>query len=165
VYSTFVNNSSDRFYFYKPLLPSDDLLKESVFDFEMETGAKSPIVIDFIDSSEGRYYEGTRKIAPCVIPDLKKDNFLSLGPGDSISFEINAARFYNFDGDNAKMNRDFTVAYVVAMPLINDKFEQVFEKDKGRDKRVKPVFYSIGLQRADPTDKYLYKRVAFTVNN
>jgi hypothetical protein len=75
VNSTFVKNSSDRFYFYKPLLPSDDLLKESVFDFEMETGAKNPIVIDFIDSSEGRYYEGTRKIAPCVIPDLKRTIF------------------------------------------------------------------------------------------
>jgi hypothetical protein len=98
-------------------------------------------------------------------PGFEKDNFLSLGPGDSISFEINAARFYNFDGDNAKMNRDFTVAYVVAMPLINDKVEQIFEKDKGRDKRGKPVFYSIGLQRVDPTDKYLYKRVAFAVNN
>jgi hypothetical protein len=164
VYTTFFNYSDKYFYLYKPLLPAHNLLKESVFNFIIEDN-KMDFEIRFNDSSEGRYYAGNRSVLPCVIPDLKADNFLIIKANDSISFAINVSSFYPINSAIKKGAKKISISYAAVFPFVNNKYEQVFEVEKGKTKRneKKPVFYHIGMQKSDKGDKYLYKRAYITI--
>ncbi len=164
VYTTFVNRSQEVFYLYKPLLPSNTLMQNSVLDFIIENG-QAPESIPFADTSAGKYYEGSRAIVPVVIPELKSGNFLILQPRDSLVFTINAARYYIFRPNTNGENGHYSASYSALMPYIHGQWQQIFEVEKGKGKAAKPVFYSIGMPKAGPDDRYLYQRVDFSIEN
>jgi len=162
VQSTFVNNTHQGFYLYKLLLPADELLKESVFGFSVEDEFKGmPPEINFIDLSESQYYEGSRRSGN-VIPELKPDNFILLEPMSSLKFTINVAKFYDLQSKVTAGFKHFSIVYGANMPLINNRIEQIFEKEK-KDGKLKPVFTFIVTPKANKTDKYLSQRAYFTI--
>lgn len=162
VQSTFINNTHQGFYLYKPLLPADELLKESVFGFSIEDEFKGmPPEINFNDTSEGKYYQGNRQ-SPTVIPELKPDNFLLLEPMSSIKFIINVAKLYDLQSQVTAGFKHFSIVYGADMPLTNNRLEQIFEKEK-KDGKLKPVFTFIVTPKANKTDKYLSQRAYFTI--
>jgi hypothetical protein len=166
VNSTFINNSKNIFYLYKPLLPTNDLLKENLFDFiieedgTLENKIKLVSLITYTGSRTGKYYEEYWQSNPYVIPELKKDNFLLLGVNDSIKLHINLSKFYNFKPVIAKGINHFSVIYEGSMPFINEKFEQIFELDKKSNTK-KPVFYSITAPKSVQPNIYVYERAYF----
>jgi len=162
VQSTIVNNTHQGFYLYKPLLPADESLKENVFNFTVEDEFKGmPPEVNFNDTSEGKYYEGNKRTGN-VIPELKPYNFLFLEPTSSTKFVINVAKFYDLQSQVTAGFKHFSIGYSAAMPLINNRFEQIFEKEK-KDSKLKPVFTIIATSKANKTDKYLSQRAYFTI--
>lgn len=162
VQSTIINNTHHGFYLYKPLLPADESLKENVFNFMVEDEFKGmPPEINFNDTSEGKYYEGNKRTG-YVIPELEPDNFLLLEPMSSIKFIINVAKFYDLQSQITAGVKHFSIVYGANMPLINNRLEQIFEKEK-KDGKLKPVFTFIVTPKANKTDKYLSQRAYFTI--
>jgi hypothetical protein len=162
VVATFVNSSDRAFFLYKFLLPSGSLMENNVLDFITENRTGSSGMVAYGDSSKGDYYEGTRMMAPCVIPVLNKSNFVTLAAGDSLKFSVNAARFYNFRPFLANGRSQFSVAYRALFPFVNSDLQQIFEIDKD-DKKKKPVFYSLGMKKASEGDTYLFQRIRFVI--
>ncbi len=49
------------------------------------------------------------------------------------------------------------------MPLVDNEYKQLFRAVKGEGKDKKPIFYSIGMPKANEENKYLYERKYFTI--
>jgi hypothetical protein len=164
--TTFFNNSKSDFYLFKGLIPKEEFLKVDAFGLTVEDVAqidqpkislRNPKQIQKAEDSLIEPY------FPFTISGLKRDDFIVLPANDSVKFTMNIARFYDFQAimNMNKKYRNFSVCYAVCTPLVSDRFEIIYEKERKTDS-LKPVFIFVAMPDTK-NEKYLTKRLYFSV--
>ncbi len=140
VESKFTNTSSDSFCLYKNLLPGVNIT-EDVFSI---LSKKSMEYVNYTGEKNENYFNGSSSEIILVEPEEDTTNVLVIGPGESISFFSNVAKFYSFSQLVRKGDKEFSIIYAIPMPFI-EKGKHVWKEDITGVK--KPVYYFIQSDR------------------
>lgn len=145
---TIVNLSKDVFEVYSPIIPSDTKAENTFSIFE--TSSLEELI--FL----GKNSEAYKKGAPAddvgyVVPTLTPANIIKINSKDSLTFQLNLYKLYNFKKFSGKR---LAITFQASLPyIINGK--QTYEIDS-LDKKSKPVYYDLNLEGNNSIEKRVY---------
>jgi hypothetical protein len=154
----FYNYSKNDFPLYKPLLPNDSP-RLSIFIVTTQEDHEN---VDFIFPSDSslKFYSGSYKTLPVLMPDFGTENFINLPKGGIIEFSMNIAKYYNFEEMLKKGKTKFEIYYLNLFPEILN-FKPIMKKDS-IDNELKPVYTTISLQKNDDDE---FTKIKFTLKS
>lgn len=159
VESNFINNTNEPLLLYKPLLPMNRL-ENNVFSINIIGQPNALELVPYVGSSSRDMFSDEIDRLVVITPELKPENFISLGAKGFVSFKVNIAKFYNFHIATNQNHNEFQISYLSLMPyVINNK--QVFQTDP-KDKKIKPVFFAISTNR---NPNHVEEMIKFSIPN
>jgi hypothetical protein len=133
---TLFNEYKQDLLLYEPILPSDSLAE------------KNFIIMDEDDNSlphvnavtNHKYLDNNPDVFPIVIPEVVENKFVKLRSGDSLVFNVNLAKQYDFKSLKTKRRDFFYIGYASFFPLIeNGRHVQV----KNQNNDLRPFYFVI----------------------
>ncbi|MEO6613454.1 MAG: hypothetical protein ABIT05_15770 [Chitinophagaceae bacterium] len=139
-YVSFENRSTDSQFIYRLLLPEDGKTRTDLFSI-FDTATLDNM--EYKGYKAGNYLKlGADDDQGVIIPQMKRNNFIVMGPGQKLEYKINIAKYYDFS--RLKGGEKLAIVYSECMPAISQTLKHIHERDS-MDNKLKPVYYILRL--------------------